>query len=110
PNRPTLIAVASHIGYGSPNKQDSSDSHGEPLGEAEVKLVKRNYGWPADATFFVPSRGYHHLKKGLGQRGAEARAAWTGKFDEYKKQFPQLADQLQRMQNFQLPDGWDKDL
>src|SRR5258707_9907192 len=109
-DRPTLIVVDSHIGYGSPNKQDSSDSHGEPLGEAEVKLVKRNYGWPEDAKFLVPDGVYDHFKNGIGKRGAEARAAWNAKFDDYKKQNPQLADQLQRMQNFQLPDGWDKDL
>src|ERR1700716_4120430 len=109
-DRPTLIVVDSHIGYGSPHKQDSSDSHGEPLGEAEVKLVKRNYGWPEDAKFLVPDGVYDHFKNGIGKRGAEARTAWNAKFDDYKKQNPQLADQLQRIQNFQLPDGWDKDL
>ncbi len=109
-DRPTLIVVDSHIGYGSPNKQDSSDAHGEPLGEAEVKLVKKNYGWPEDAKFLVPDGVYDQFKNGVGKRGAEARAAWTAKFEEYKKQFPQLADQLHRMQNGQLPDGWDKDL
>src|SRR5712672_4831325 len=109
-DRPTLIVVDSHIGYGSPNKQDSSDSHGEPLGEAEVKLVKKNYGWPEDAKFLVPDGVYDHFKNGIGKRGAEARAAWNAKFDDYKKQNPQLADPLQRIQNFQLPDGWDKDL
>jgi transketolase len=109
-DRPTLIVVDSHIGYGSPNKQDSSDSHGEPLGEAEVKLAKKNYGWPEDAKFLVPEGVYDQFKNGVGKRGADARVAWTSKFDEYKKQFPQLADQLQRIQNFQLPEGWDKDL
>ncbi len=109
-DRPTLIVVDSHIGYGSPNKQDSSDSHGEPLGEAEVKLVKRNYGWPEDAKFLIPDGVYDQFKNGVGKRGAEARAAWSAKFEEYKKQFPDLADQLQRIQNFQLPDGWDKNL
>jgi transketolase len=109
-DRPTLIVVDSHIGYGSPNKQDSSDAHGEPLGEAEVKLVKKNYGWPEDAKFLVPDGVYDQFKNGVGKRGAEARTAWTAKFEEYKKQFPQLADQLHRMQNGQLPDGWDKDL
>jgi transketolase len=109
-DRPTLIVVDSHIGYGSPNKQDSSDAHGEPLGEAEVKLVKKNYGWPEDAKFLVPDGVYDQFKNGIGKRGAEARAAWSAKFAEYRKQFPQLADQLDRMQNGQLPDGWDKDL
>ncbi len=109
-DRPTLIVVDSHIGYGSPHKQDSYEAHGEPLGEAEVKLVKKNYGWPEDAKFLVPDGVYDQFKNGVGKRGAGARAAWKAKFDEYKKQFPQQADQLSRMQSGQLPDGWDKDL
>jgi transketolase len=109
-DQPTLIVVDSHIGYGSPHKQDTSDAHGEALGEAEVKLVKRNYGWPEDAKFLVPDGVYDRFKNGIGKRGAEARAAWNTKFGEYKKHFPQLADQLERMQKCQLPDGWDKDL
>ena len=107
---PTLIVVNSHIGYGSPHKQDSYEAHGEPLGEAEVKLVKKNYGWPEDAKFLVPDGVYDQFKNGVGRRGAEARAAWKAKFEDYKKQFPQLADQLNRMQTGQLPDAWDKDL
>jgi transketolase len=110
PDRPTLIVVDSHIGYGSPHKQDSSDAHGEPLGEAEVRLVKRNYGWPEDAKFLVPDGVYEQFKNGVGKRGGEAHAAWVAKFAEYKKQFPLLAEQLSRMQNGQLPEGWDKDL
>jgi len=109
-DRPTIIVVDSHIGYGSPHKQDSYEAHGEPLGEAEVKLVKKNYGWPEDAKFLVPDGVYDQFRNGVGKRGAEARAAWKAKFEEYKKQFPQLADQLNRMQHGQLPDGWDKDL
>jgi len=109
-DRPTLIVVDSHIGYGSPHKQDSYEAHGEPLGEAEVKLVKKNYGWPEDAKFLVPDGVYDQFKNGVGKRGAEARSAWKAKFEDYKKQFPQLADQLNRMQHGQLPDGWDKDL
>ena len=109
-DRPTLIVVDSHIGYGSPNKQDSSNAHGEPLGEAEVKLVKKNYGWPEDAKFLVPDGVYDQFKNGVGKSGAQARAAWKTKFEEYKKQFQQQAEQLNRMQNGQLPNGWDKDL
>src|ERR1700730_10866236 len=107
---PTLIVVDSHIGYGSPPQQDSYEAHGEPLGEAEVKLVKKNYGWPEDAKFLVPDGVYDRFKNGVGKRGAEARAAWKAKFEDYKKQFPQQAEQLNRMQSGQLPDGWDKDL
>jgi len=109
-DRPTLIVVDSHIGYGSPHKQDSYEAHGEPLGEAEVKLVKKNYGWPEDAKFLVPDGVYDQFKNGVGKRGADARAAWKSKFEEYQKQFPQQADQLNRMQSGQLLDGWDKDL
>ncbi len=109
-DRPTLIVVDSHIGYGSPHKQDSYEAHGEPLGETEVKLVKENYGWPEDAKFLVPDGVYDQFKNGVGKRGAEARSAWKAKLEEYKKQFPQLADQLSRMQAGKLPDGWDKEL
>jgi transketolase len=108
--QPTLIIVDSHIGYGSPHRQDSYEAHGEPLGEAEVKLVKKNYGWPEDAKFLVPDGVYDQFKKGVGKRGAEAHSAWNAKFAEYKKQFPQLADQLNTMQSGQLPNGWDKNL
>ncbi|HMD40299.1 MAG TPA: transketolase [Candidatus Acidoferrum sp.] len=109
-DRPTLIVVDSHIGYGSPHKQDSYEAHGEPLGEAEVKLVKKNYGWPEDAKFLVPDGVYDQFKNGVGKRGAEFHAAWNTKFAEYKKQFPQLAAQLDCMLAGKLPDGWDKNL
>ena len=109
-DRPTLIVVDSHIGYGSPHKQDSSDAHGEPLGEAEVRLAKHFYGWPEDAKFLVPDGVYDQFRNGVGKRGAEAEAEWTTKFAEYQKQFSQLAKELEQMQKGELPDGWDKDL
>jgi transketolase len=109
-DRPTLIIVNSHIGYGSPHKQDSYEAHGEPLGEEEVKLVKRNYGWPEDAKFLVPDGVYDQFKNSVGKRGAQAHSSWQTKFAEYKKQFPQLADQIDRMLAGKLPDGWDKGL
>jgi transketolase len=109
-DRPTLIIVNSHIGYGSPHKQDSYEAHGEPLGEAEVKLVKKNYGWPEDAKFLVPDGVYDQFKNGVGKRGAQAHAAWQVKFDAYKNQFRKEADQIERMLAGKLPDGWDKDL
>jgi transketolase len=109
-DRPTLIVVDSHIGYGSPNKQDSSDSHGEPLGVEEVKLVKKFYGWPEDAQFLVPDGVYDQFKKGIGKRGAELHSNWSKKFGDYKQQFPELAEQLDLMQHWKLPQGWDKDL
>jgi transketolase len=109
-DRPTLIVVDSHIGYGSPNKQDSSDSHGEPLGAEEVKLVKKFYGWPEDAQFLVPDGVYDQFKKGIGKRGAEFHGDWSKKFEGYKKQFPDFAEQLDLMEHGKLPKGWDKDL
>ncbi|MGH7744904.1 MAG: transketolase, partial [Candidatus Dormibacteria bacterium] len=109
-DRPTLIVVDSHIGYGSPHKQDSSDAHGEPLGEAEVKLVKQFYGWPEDAKFLVPDGVYDQFKNGVGKRGAEAQTTWTAKFTEYKAKFPEQAGQLNKIQTGKLPDGWDTDL
>ena len=109
-DKPTLIVVDSHIGYGSPHKQDSYEAHGEPLGEAEVKLTKKNYGWPEDAKFLVPDGVYRHLQNGLGARGAQEHAKWDALFAEYSKKFPDLADQLRRMQKRQLPDNWEKNL
>ncbi len=109
-DRPTLIIVDSHIAYGSPNKQDTSAAHGEPLGEEEIRLTKRNYGWPEDAKFLVPDGVYEHFQAGIGQRGRALRDAWIARFAGYKDLYPDLADQLYRMQHRQLPDGWDKNL
>ncbi|HTS35645.1 MAG TPA: transketolase [Candidatus Solibacter sp.] len=109
-DRPTLIIVDSHIGYGSPHKQDSYEAHGEPLGVDEVKLVKKFYGWPEDAKFLVPDGVYESFKQGVGKRGAELHSAWDKKFAEYSKQFPELATELNDIQARKLPDGWDKNL
>ncbi|HEV8074962.1 MAG TPA: transketolase [Candidatus Acidoferrum sp.] len=109
-DKPTLIVVDSHIGYGSPHKQDSYEAHGEPLGEAEVKLVKQNYGWPEDAKFLVPDGVYQHFQDGVGARGNNDRTAWNALFAEYSKKFPELAGRLAKMQRRALPDGWDKNL
>ncbi len=109
-DRPTLIIVDSHIGYGSPNKQDSNSSHGEPLGEAEVKLAKKFYGWPEDAKFLVPDGVREQFRNSIGKRGAELHAQWSNMFAEYSQKFPELASQLRSMQNHELPAGWDKNL
>jgi transketolase len=108
--KPTLIVVDSHIGYGSPHKQDSYEAHGEPLGEAEIKLVKKNYGWPEDAKFLVPQGVYENFRDGVGKRGKEAHDRWVKLYGEYAKAFPEKAKQLESMQNRSLPDGWDKNL
>ena len=107
-DRPTLIIVDSHIAYGAPNKQDTSGAHGEPLGEEEIRLTKRNYGWPEDKKFYIPPGVYEHFREGIGNRGKQLRDAWFARIVEYRKQYPELADQLNRMQHRQLPDGWDQ--
>jgi transketolase len=109
-DRPTLIRVNSHIGYGSPHKQDTSAAHGEPLGEEEVKLVKKFYGWPEDAKFLVPDGVLNNFKNGIGKRGGELRQKWDGLFADYGKKFPDLAKQVTQMQKRELPEGWDKKL
>jgi transketolase len=109
-DRPTLIIVDSHIGYGSPHKQDSNAAHGEPLGEEEVRLTKKFYGWPEDAKFLVPDGVREHFQDGIGKRGRAARTQWTKVFAEYSQKYPELADQLHRMQRRELPDSWDKNL
>ena len=109
-DRPTLIIVDSHIAFGSPHKQDTSAAHGEPLGEEEIRLTKRQYGWPEDAKFLVPEEAWGHFQKGIGSRGIALREAWMAKFGDYKAAYPELADHLYKMQHRQLPDGWEKDL
>ncbi|MBY0523096.1 MAG: transketolase [Gemmataceae bacterium] len=109
-DRPTLIIVDSHIAYGAPNKQDTSAAHGEPLGEEEIRLTKKNYGWPEDAKFLVPAGVPEHFQQGMGKRGKELRDAWNARYAEYKKKHADLADQLMKMQHRELPENWDKDL
>ena len=108
--RPTFIVLDSHIGYGSPHKQDTAEAHGEPLGEEEIRLVKRSYGWPEDAKFLVPDGVYQHFASGVGARGAKARSEWTKLFAAYRAAFPELATQIEQMQRRELPAGWDRNL
>ncbi len=108
--RPTLIILDSHIGYGSPHKVDTAAAHGEPLGEEEVRLTKRAYGWPEDAKFLVPDGVREHFDAGVGRRGADARRRWEKLFASYRAQFPQLATEIDQMQRRELPEGWDRNL
>jgi transketolase len=108
--RPTLIILDSHIGYGSPHKIDTADAHGEPLGEEEVRLTKRAYGWPEDAKFLVPDGVREHFAAGIGRRGSEARDRWETLFAAYRAQFPGLATEIDQMQRRELPAGWDRKL
>src|SRR5512147_2748905 len=109
-DRPTLIIVDSHIAYGAPHKQDTSAAHGEPLGEQEIRLAKRHYGWPEDAKFLVPDGVRQHFEAGIGARGQALRDEWMAKFNEYKKQYPDPADHILMMQHRELPAGWHKAL
>jgi transketolase len=109
-DRPTLIIVDSHIAWGAPHKQDTSAAHGEPLGEAEIRLAKHNYGLPEDAHFFIPPGVYEHFQQGIGTRGKDLRDGWFAKVKEYRAKHPELAEELYRMQHRQLPEGWDRDI
>jgi transketolase len=108
--RPTLIIVDSHIAYGAPTKEGTAKAHGEPLGAEEVRATKRVYGWPEDARFFVPDKVYDTFAAGIGKRGGALREAWMSTFERYRREYPELADHLYRMQHRQLPDGWDADI
>ena len=109
-DRPTLIIVESHIGYGAPNKQDTREAHGEPLGEEEVRLAKRSYGWPEDAKFLVPEGVRENFANGFGKRGKQLRDAWEALLKRYSQEYPALAAHLNHMQRRLLPEGWDKEL
>jgi transketolase len=108
--RPTFIILDSHIGYGSPHKQDTAAAHGEPLGEEEIRLVKRAYGWPEDAKFLVPDAVREHFAAGIGARGAQVHERWTDLFAAYRSKFPELATEIDQMQRRELPAKWDTGL
>ncbi len=107
---PTLIIVESHIGYGAPHKHDTSAAHGEPLGEEEVRLAKRRFGWAEDAKFLVPDGVREHFQKGVGRRGESLHSAWLTLFESYRRAHPDLADEIERMERRELPEHWDAKL
>jgi transketolase len=109
-DRPTLIIVDSHIGYGAPHKQDTSAAHGEALGEDEVRLAKRSYGWPEDEKFLVPDGVREHFRAGIGMRGAGLRDTWMDELEAYRARHPRLYDEVVRMLRRELPEGWDAGL
>ena len=109
-DRPKLIIVDSHIGYGSPHRQDTKEAHGEALGEEEVKLTKRFYGWPEDAKFLVPDGVIENFRDVLGKRGKQLNSDWKELFAKYRTQYPDLAAQFEHMLHKELPQGWDKEL
>jgi transketolase len=108
-SRPSLIAVRTHIGYGSPNKQDKASAHGEPLGEEEIKLTKKNLGWPMEPQFFIPDQALQHFRKAI-ERGKEQEMRWQELFRSYEKVYPDLAEEWRQWMNGDLPEGWDKEI
>lgn len=104
--RPSLILVRTHIGYGSPHKQDTFAAHGSPLGEEEVTLTKQSLGWPVDPPFLVPEEVEQHCRQAV-DRGRQAEAEWHAKFASYEKQYPELARELRLLLKGDLPPGWD---
>lgn len=107
--RPSLILVRTHIGYGSPNKQDTFEAHGSPLGEKELKLTKQALGWPLDPPFYIPEQALAHFRLAV-ENGKKAEAEWDVKFADYAKTFPDLAKEFQRVMSGELPKGWDTDI
>jgi len=108
-SRPSLVIVRTHIGYGSPNRQDSAKAHGEPLGEDEVKLTKKAYGWPEDETFLVPEEVLAHMSRAV-ERGEKLEAEWSERFSAFKAAYPELAGEFQQALNSTLPSGWDDNI
>jgi transketolase len=109
-DRPTLIIVHSHIGYGAPHRQDTPSAHDEPLGADEVRLTKEFFGFDPAQTFVVPEGVRAHFNANIGTRGAELRKAWNAAFARYRAQYPDLSDQIECLQKRDLPDGWDAGL
>ena len=109
-DRPTLIIVDSHIGYGAPTKQDTSAAHGEPLGEKEIRATKKRYGWPEDAKFLVPPEVPEDFKAKLGERGAKLRGDWMALFSAYQNEYPELAAETLAIQRREPPKGWDAEI
>ena len=109
-DRPTLVILDSHIGWGSPHLVDTAQVHGEPLGEEEVRETKRAYGWPEDAQFLVPDGVREHFDQGIGKRGAELRQEWSNTLESYTREHESLAHEISAMQRRELPEGWDAEI
>jgi transketolase len=107
--RPSLILVRTHIGYGSPNKQDTFQAHGSPLGLEEVRLTKENLGWPVEPSFFVPDQVLEHFRRAVG-KGREVEADWRERFAAYERDYPKLAHELRRLVKGELPPNWNEEI
>jgi len=109
-DRPTIIILKSIIGYGAPNKQDSAAAHGAPLGDEEIRLAKRFYGWDEEQKFHVPEDVMSHFAEGIGARGQQLYEKWQGQWQAYQEQFPSEAAELTAVWSGKLPEGWDRDI
>jgi len=107
--RPSLILVRTHLGYGSPHKQDTFEAHGSPLGAEEVRATKENLGWPVQPPFYIPEQALQHFRLAV-ERGARAEAEWNARFAAYTKAFPEPARELQQAMRAELPAGWNADI
>ncbi len=107
--RPSLILVRTHIGYGAPHKQDTFEVHGAPLGEEEVRLAKGNLGWPVEPLFFIPDQALEHFRKAVTE-GRKLEAGWQNLFSSYEREFPELAADLRQIMRGELPKGWDANI
>jgi transketolase len=107
--RPSIILLHTHLGYGSPNKQDTFEAHGSPLGEAEVRLTKQNLGWPLEPDFYIPESALAHFREAV-ERGKQVEAEWEQRFSAYEESFPDLAQELHQVIEGELPEGWDGDI
>ena len=105
-SRPSLVMVRTHIGYGSPHKQDTFEAHGAPLGEEEVKLTKQKLGWPLEPTFYLPDAALQHFRRSI-DRGKKIEAEWNQNFSAYEKAFPDPAKELRQRMAGELPEGWE---
>ena len=108
-DRPSLISVRTHIGYGSPNKQDSASAHGEPLGAEELRLTKENLGWPLEPSFLIPDEALKHFRRVL-EKGDQREREWMDRHKDYEKAYPELAQEWKQWMNKELPPGWAKDV
>ena len=107
--RPSLISIRTHIGYGSPRKQDTFEAHGSPLGTEEVVATKKNLGWPVEPAFYIPEEALAHFRRAIPQ-GAKLEEEWKARLDSYGKAFPELRVEWDQWMNSILPEGWDKDI
>jgi transketolase len=108
-DRPSFIEVRTHLGYGSPHKQDTAAAHGEPLGDEEVRLTKQHLGWPLEPLFYIPDEALRHFQA-AAKRGEALHAEWESLFNEYSRKYPELGAEFKRVMQHKLPDNWDRDL